>query len=215
MAKKKQLWERQEWDTQVGFKYFHTYYLSQVGRRSLNKAYRDNRTEIGQKPDRDLEAPSAWRNWFQARNYSGKKIKRAVTWTKRAEAFDDYCAEHNIDQWVKRREEVRQDDWELGEDMRRLSAAILAEGPSYLRQRRRFVKGKPAKGGEEAIPDRVIITLALDVNAAVKAGKLGSDLQRLAAEMATERPEGKFDIREHVRIIIPDNKRGDRGEEDG
>ena len=210
MAKKKKinLWERQEWDTQTSFNYFHTYYLSQMGGRSLNKAYRDYRLHIGDKPDMKTVAPSAWRNWFKAMNYSGKKIKGAATWEKRAEAFDDYCAENNIDQWVKRKEAVRQDDWQLGEDMRRLATAILAEGPEFLIERERFVKGKSGK------PDTLIVTIALDVNAAVKAGKLGSDLQRLAAEMATDRHEGEFDISQHVIITIPDNKRGDRGEED-
>lgn len=214
MVKKKQLWERQEWDSRASFQYFHTYYLSQIAPRSLDKAYRNYREDKGEKPGSKKDATPAWRNWFQAKNYSGKKIKNAVGWTGRAEAFDDWCAENNIDQWIERREAVRQDDWQLGEDMRKLASAILEEGPSYLKQRRRLVKGTPAKDGKPETPDRVIITLALDVNAAVKAGKLGSDLQRLAAEMATDRIEGEFDVREHVVIIIPDNKRGDRGEDE-
>lgn len=211
MAKKKKLWERQKWDTQASFRYFHEYYLSQIGRRSLNEAYRKYRLQTGDEPVRHKRAPSAWRNWFQGKNFSGKKIPGAVTWTKRAEAFDDYCAEHNIDQWVKRREEVRKEDWLLGEGLRELATAILDEGPSFLIQKRKFVKGKKARGDEPATPDRVIITLALNVNAAVKAGGLASKLQRLAAGMEDDRLPSEFDILQQVTVVLPDNLRGDRG----
>ena len=206
MAKKKKvkLWERQPWDTQGSFTNFHTYYLSQVGARSLDKAFRECRLQTGDKPSTQKRASKAWRNWYQGKNYSGKEIAGAVGWARRAKAFDDFCAKNNINQWIARREKVRQDDWILGEEMRELATAILAAGPGFLKRRKRTVKGKDGK------PDKVYITLALDVNAAVKAGKLGSDLMRLAAGMETGNIKGELDITEHVKIFLPENDRGDR-----
>lgn len=210
MAKKKKtpLWERQEWDSRASFNYFHKYYLSQIAPRSLNKAYRMARSDKGIKEASNKHAPGAWKNWHTAKNYSGKSIKGAVGWLDRANAWDDHCAKHDIDQWEKRRKEVREQDWKIGKDLRDLAVEILEHGPNYIIERHRTVRGNKDQ------PDQIIITLALDINAAVKAGKLGSDLQRLAAEMATDRHEGEFDIREHVKIIIPDNQRGDRGEDE-
>lgn len=208
MAKKKELWERQSWDTQASFSRFHKYYLSQASPRSLNKAYRRYRTDTGQKQDRKKEASAAWRNWFRGKNYRGKGITGAIGWAKRATAFDDYCAQHDVDKWIERREKVRHEDWLLGEDLRELATSILEEGPSFLIQRTKFRKGK------DGDPDKVIITLALDINAAVKAGGLASKLQRLAAGMETENLAGEFDILQQVKVILPDNLRGDRGVED-
>ena len=215
MAKKKrELWERQKWDTRYSFTYFHTYYLSLVPPRSLDKAYRIYRLQKGDKPTTQIRATKAWRNWYQAKDYGGNEIEGAVGWLKRAEAFDKYCEEHNIDQWIERREKVRQEDWLLGEDLRGIATAILEEGPSFLIQKRKFVRGKKAKGDDPGRPDRVIITLALDLNAAVKAGGLASKLQRLAAGLETENLAGEFDILQQVKVILPDNLRGDRGVDD-
>lgn len=207
MAKKKQLWERQPWDTQASFNYFHTYYLSQVPPRSVNKAYRMAQADKGKTVDRKLEASRGWRNWSMGLNYSRKEIKGAVSWAERAFAFDEFCAANNIDQWIEKREQVRQEDWLLGEKMRALVHEIIDEGPNFIIQRRKVTKGKDGN------PDRVIITLALDVNAAVKAGGLASKLQRLAAGMETENLGGELDIQNYV-VILPDNERGDREVED-
>ena len=206
--KKPPLWERQEWDTRASFTYFYNYYLLQLPPRSLNRGYRNYRTDIGQIQDRKTEAASAWRNWFKARSYSGKKIKGAVGWARRANVFDDYCAKHNIDQWIARREQVREKDWNIGSDLRELAIKILGHSPNYIIEKQRIVKGGKGK------PDKIIITLALDVNAAVKVADLASKLQRLAAGMETENLVAEFDILQQVRVVLPDNLRGDRGVND-
>lgn len=200
MAKKKELWERQKWDTQASYKYFHTYYLSQTPPRSVGKAFRKMRADKGIKEGKQKGASGSWRNWAQAKNRKSKKIKGAIKWSERAKAYDDFMFEQNRDEWEERREKVRQDDWDLGKGLREIAMSIVKEGPGFLVQRRKHIKGK---GGE---PDRVIITIALDVNSAVKAGGLASKLQRLASGLETERIIDDSEKSFHVTIEKNENK---------
>ncbi len=189
--KKKPLWERQAWDTQASFNHFHRYYLSQEPPRSVGKAFRNMRADKGIKEDKQKGAPGSWRNWSQAKNRKDKKIKNAIGWSERAMAYDDFLASQDVDEWVERRNEIRQQDYKMGENLRELASAILEHGPDFIIEREKFVKGNKGK------PDQLIITIALDVNAAVKTADLASKLQRLAAEMETERTKG-----EHEHVIL-------------
>ena len=183
--KKKELWERQKWDTDASFRYFQTYYLSQTPTRSVGKAYRNARLEKGVKEDKQKSAPGAWQNWAQAKNYKGKKIKNAATWAERANAYNDHLASQDIDIWAEKREQVRRDDFEMGATLRGLAAEILETAPEYVTETTRIVKGKSGK------PDQIVITRSININDAVKSADLASKLQRLASGLETERTKGE------------------------
>ena len=182
--KKNQLWERQEWDTKGSFKYFHEFYLSQKAPRSLNKAYRMARAKKGIEEASNKTAPGAWKHWFAGKDYRGKAIKgkgKVVGWMERALAFDDSLARQDTKEWAKARKKIREDDYETGEALRAVADEILEHGPNYIKENRRFVKGTKGQ------PDQLIITLALGVGDAVRAAEAGSKMQRMAAEMDTDR----------------------------
>jgi len=182
-------WERQPWDTQASFERFHRFYLAQESPRSLNEAYRRYRSETGQKPARGIEAPGSWRQWFRGQNSGGKRIPGALTWEERADAYDDHVAERERRRWESRRRGIREEDYQHGTRLRALSDQMLAQTPQFLKTTRRLVKGQ---GGQ---PDREVITVALDGTFLLRTVKLASDLQRLAAEMATEQTEVSADVR--------------------
>lgn len=107
-------------------------------------------------------------------------------WKKRVAAQKDMDEAERAALWAQRRLEVQEKDWEQSEKLRGLAGKILDEGPLFIKQQRRFVKG------EEGKPDQVIITMALNGALGVKAAEAGSKLARLAAEMETGRE--KIDI---------------------
>ncbi len=198
MAKKKELWERQKWDTPASFKAFARY-LSQEVPRTVNKAWRDSE-KAGGKEVVKKNANSRWRNWSNAINRKGKKFKGAYTWLERANAYDDYQAWLDRDVWEKRRAELREKEWGIGGKLHDLATGILEEGDNFLKTRRQFVKGKEGK------PDQVIITVALDANLAVKAANIASKLQRLAAGLETSKQT--LELKHIIEILteLPDSE---------
>ncbi len=175
----KELWERQKWDTQASFKAFHKFYLSQDAPRTVNRGYQDHQKSIGKKQVKK-NAPGRWRNWSNGLTLKGKKIRGAYTWLDRANAYDDYQAWLDRDVWEKRRAELREKEYALGDDLHNLAASILAEGDNFLKSTKKFVAGTDGE------LDQIIITVALDANLAVKAAGMSSKIKRLAAGMETD-----------------------------
>lgn len=178
--KKAQLWERQPWDTDKSFFVFHIYYLPQEPPRSLNEAYKAYRFQSGVKqvPKR---APGVWQKWYRGENSRGKKIPGAANWEERANAWDDHQAHADMEEWEKRRKQVRELDWELGQELRDLATRMLKESPNFLQGKRRFIKGRDGQ------PDQEIITVAIKAEMLPKLAEIASKLQRLAAGEPTER----------------------------
>jgi hypothetical protein len=94
-------------------------------------------------------------------------------------------------EWDARRRWVREQDWEQGQALRELAGRILAEGPNFLKTRR-----KVTKDGRE------IVTVALDAGLAVRAAEKGSQLQRLGAEMETERQKVVLALEKEIDAIL-------------
>jgi hypothetical protein len=172
------LWERQSWDTEASWDRFHRFYLVQDAPRSLNEAYRRYRSEQGQDKVSENEAPGTWRKWFRGQDSTGKVIPGATTWEERAQAWDNHQAELDRQRWEERRQAVREQDWALGDDLRKLAAEMLKQAPRFVKGSRSVIKGK------DGSPDREVVTMELTIDALFKAAKLASDLQRLAAEIA-------------------------------
>lgn len=203
MAKKKrQIWERQPWDTPASFAAFHDHYLPQMPPRSLVKAFRRSRREKGAKGV-VKKLPGNWQRWSLGYNSKGKKIKGAIKWADRARAWEDHLANLDIDTWAARRKEIREEDWKAGEELRDLYHRIMDETPNFVIQKRKFVKG------EGSAPDQIIITLALDGHLMIKTLEVSSKLQRLAAEMKTEdgRDKAVFPFLELIEAIDEADRR--------
>lgn len=193
-AKKKKLWERQEWDTGASFKAFHNYYLPQFPPRSLVKAYKIYRESKGADKGKIKQASGTWRKWAVGRNSADKKIRGSIAWKKRAAALDDYFAAQDIDKWEERRDQVRQDDWEMGAQLRELVKEILDTAPEYVIEKTKIIKGAKGK------PDQIVITRSIDVHAAIRAADSASKLQRLASGLETDRIVDDSEKSFHVTI---------------
>jgi hypothetical protein len=129
-------------------------------------------------------------------------------WQPRLAAYREERQKADQAVWEQRRAAVREADWQAGEALRDLAAQVLAQTPQFVKTARRLVKG--GKG----VPDREVITLALDGTFLLKTLDLASALQRQAAEVlpATQRHEhsgaGGGPIQHsQVTIYLPDNGR--------
>jgi hypothetical protein len=114
---------------------------------------------------------------------------KKYSWVDRVERADKLQRFADDEEWRERRMELREGEWELSTDLIELTKEILAQAPNFVKSKRKFV---PGKNGE---PDREIITAALDLYLAVKAGETASKLGRLAAGMETE------NVNANVRVI--------------
>jgi hypothetical protein len=126
------------------------------------------------------------------------KLSTLFTWSAR------HAWQQRLAAYREERQKVDQAVWE----QRDLAAQVLAQTPQFVRTARRLVKG--GKG----VPDREVITLALDGAFLLKTLDLASALQRQAAEVlpATQRHEhsgaGGGPIQHsQVTIYLPDNGR--------
>lgn len=98
--------ERQPWDSQPGepnefFKRFRRY-LTLPGKRSLLAAYNCERVEKGRK--RTTTYPDNWRNaYLQWR------------WAERAAHWDGYNQTLELEEWRRKRRQLREQEWELAQ----------------------------------------------------------------------------------------------------
>ena len=99
-------------------------------------------------------------------------------WVARVQRWDEIQQEKMQQLWLERKVQVREADWEHGRKLRQLAADILAEAPEFVRE-----SITPQDDG------KVIIVKALDVHALEKIEALASKLERLAAEMETNRTD--------------------------
>jgi hypothetical protein len=212
VANSRPLWERQPWDSASSFAAFQVWLLQAERPRSLDAAYRVHVGRESYASGTPLRASNAWRRWYQGRDPKGERRLRngrpVPTWSDRAQAYDDHLAELDRQKWEQRRAEVRESDWLAGVELRDLAAQVLAQSPQFVKTARRLVKG--GKG----VPDREVITLALDGTFLLKAIGLASELQRQAAEVIppTQRLEhtgadGGPIQHSQVTIYLPDNGR--------
>lgn len=95
-----ELWKRQAWDTSASYRAFADFYLPQDAPRSINQAFRLCK---GYPKDAAKAAPGVWRNWAQGKDPKGRSIPGAISWEKRAQAWDDYQKELAFEQETKER----------------------------------------------------------------------------------------------------------------
>lgn len=93
----------------------------------------------------------------------------------------------------QRRRELIEAEWNQSRTLKNLSDTILAQAPNFIKTSRRVIKGSPKVVDQQGrvldpgTPEREVITMALDLNLAIKAATTGSSLGRLATNMITEK----------------------------
>lgn len=173
-------WERQKGERNLWYDRFERFRLMGPT-RSLRALYGAERAARGDAGRHSL--PSSW-----------SRAVETWQWVARAEAWDQAERERVQAEWRERQDSIRAADYGAGQELRALAGKILAEGPKFVRAtRRRVDRGRPRvvdkKGNvlEPGEPEREVVTLALQVGAALKALDLGSKLERQAADMAPPR----------------------------
>jgi hypothetical protein len=106
----------------------------------------------------------------------------SYAWQKRLEAWTVERGQRDQALWEQRRRELREADWQTGEKLREQANAALDQVPQFLKTTRRVVRAK----GQ---PEREVITMGLKLGEVAGAAEIASKLQRLAAEMPTERQQ--------------------------
>jgi hypothetical protein len=125
------IWERQPWDTDRSYSYFRDFFLPlEPKERSLAEAYRRYRSSQGYGKVDTAQVPGSWANWYRGANIHGKKPKNSVyehalSWAKRAEAYDQYLWQQEQDIWISRRRKLKEQEWDLGERLIRRAEDML------------------------------------------------------------------------------------------
>ncbi|MFZ6029964.1 MAG: hypothetical protein ACOYYS_19800 [Chloroflexota bacterium] len=150
----------------------HDYAFMGPGRslRKLCEQYKQRATQSIKPPSARLPTLMNWSMEFAW-------VARVATWQKQIDAEIEL-------KWAERREQQRIEEWKLRDELLKLVHAQLAEGPKFLKSKRRVIK----ETGQE------IITLAFDNTFLSKNIELVVKLGRLAANMETERQAHEVNI---------------------
>lgn len=105
-----------------------------------------------------------------------QKWAKEFEWHKRSAEFDLKVMKYDEKQWLARRRVLQEENWQIGEQMRRTALEMLALAPKFVKQRRNFIPG------DGTTPDREIITLALDAGMIPKLATAAADLQQRAID---------------------------------
>lgn len=168
----KPLWERQAWDTPMGFEFFR-YYLNQEAPRSLLKAYNEfRRSKMGQNRAKDSRyVPGTYRNIAQGKTGRGISKIGAVDFKTRALAWEDHIASLEREKWKDRKLELQETEWKIANELLDKAKLMLAFP---------IVEQLSADGMTLIRPADWKLRDIMPV------AQLGSQLARLAAGMETE-----------------------------
>ncbi len=114
-------------------------------------------------------------------------------WVARVDAWTKIQQEREQAEWEDRRRQIRQQDWEHGQQLRELADTILEAAPAFVKRREKTDKGETRVRREETGDGEVtitktrvdtrIVTVALDGHLLTRLEKLASDLGRLSSEV--------------------------------
>lgn len=170
---------REEWDrlpeeSRVAYAAFCYYYVLPPLQRSIDAAWRKFQAEpkeppadrtrnvrinklggVGKLPYQPTPPPPPPTNPFAPGNWRQWSSKH--DWVRRADAWDDHVADLKEDEWIERREQLRQMDWDLGMELRAIVHEGLIVSRDFIRRR---VVNIPADEGQ---PAQTIITEQFDI----------------------------------------------------
>src|SRR5574341_366857 len=192
------LWERQPYDTEASYHAFVTYFLPQEPPRMLTVAYRrywqEKRfqellegyegvisSEIrataqlkAQQEAADKVASGTWQMWSRGNAHGGAKIPGAVSWEKRANAYDHYQSAKVMKTLEKRRLEARIETADLGKLLRE-RAMIAARTLVPVTQKTQDKDGRQV----------VIIKTRISPGEIARLAQVGVELERLGLGEST------------------------------
>lgn len=179
-------WERQETDTPASFAAFSKYFLTQTPPRNLTEAYRQYCADTGKKVGEKITKPvRIWRSWYEDGD-----------WRERAAKLDDVHLKKDVIDWGKEQTRIRTDDLKAGQKLREVARKILKNFEKFITSSTRMVRGESVRteteqDGTKIIKitrvDKQIITVALDARLAIRALEAATKLERVAAEMITDK----------------------------
>ena len=190
-------WERQSWDTSASFQAFRVY-LEQEAPRSVVEAYRQ---KTGKEKAKVSQAPGGWNNWAGGKDYKGDPIPNALTWAKRAEAWDDYLAAQDALRWEQRRAEQREREWQGGQSLFE-RAEQIAKLPYMRGKKSDYVLVTPEMVGQEIATTTTVEPLNVSAKDEATLRQTASKLGRLAAGMESDRQTLVLQMEKEVETLL-------------
>jgi hypothetical protein len=172
-----QIWEKQPYDSESGYRYFLAYYIqSESKTRSYIQAYNEYRAERKKKPVESI--PGNWRLWCSGVDKKGKRVEGRHTWAERYEAYEKFLSEEkrkalhgkileDASNWAAMQESALEDERDFADRIYKVAEAML-KFPLFNR------RTKVMEGGTQLIIEPAGWKLA-DISTLLR---LASDLKR-------------------------------------
>lgn len=193
----RELWKRQEWDTPASYSAFAGYYLTQDPPRSVDQAYR---LQKGYSQGTQKRATGCWRNWSQGKTANGQPISGAISWEKRANAWDDFQKQLAFEQETK-----------LRLAKRRQRRALLDKGMYNIMKM--VEKLDPDQFNPKALESPDLVKAAASLTSALKT--ISDQMRAEYDDQPTQNVQHSGQITTKtapvVKVYLPDNGRNDRG----
>ncbi len=198
-------WERQPWDTSASFQAFRLY-LGQEAPRAVDGAYRKwyaerNGLQTSDERVAGKRATGLWQNWSRGRKHDGNPILNALTWAKRAEAWDDHLAAQDAQRWEQRRAEQREREWQGGQSLFE-RAEQIAKLPYMRGKKSDYVLVTPEMVGQEIATTTTVEPLNVSAKDEATLRQTASKLGRLAAGMESDRQTLVLQMEKEVETLL-------------
>jgi len=162
---------------------------------------------------------------IKAPHHKWYTIAKKWRWEDRASAYDLMLAEEDEKRWVKRRNKVKDLEWDRAAKIDEIVEETLEkEAHTFITSKKRFEKGKPTikdengKILEKGTPSKEILILGYDAKAVVTMSKHAAKLRRDATGLATETIAHRYvdELEEHqiTEWLLENKVRIDDGKEE-
>ena len=186
MSDEVKVWERQPYDTLTSFQAFTRFYLPQDNPRSVAEAFRRYQSQNGIDSSATIRAPGQWQRWSRAWNDKDQRKPDSMTWSERAEKYDDFMSAKRLADLEKRRDALLEQEWVQSVSLFKLAQEIVSRGGDFITTKRRVIKAEYDKDGKQLTPEREIIVTSLNIAVAMRALEVGDKLARLSLGEPTE-----------------------------
>jgi hypothetical protein len=182
-----ELWERQPWDTDLGYKVFQLW-LKQDLPRNLDSAWREYKQQEYTPSGVRLKAPS-----YIKAMYDGHMTSQitgeypTIGWEERVRKYDIDRQRKELVVWAERQRTVRNNEWDLADQLLKMAKKML-DWPIY----EQFFEEGEFEG--EKVQYLIIKPLKWGARDIAAIAKVASDLMRLSAEMVQGRYKMEMSI---------------------
>lgn len=182
-----ELWERQSWDTDLGYAVFQIW-LKQDSPRNLDSAWRTYKQQEYTPSGRRLTAPS-----YIKQMYDGMMTSQVIGeypktgWEERVRKYDIERQRQELVMWAERQRTVRRNEWDLADQLLNMAKQML-EWPIY----EKFFEEGEFEG--ETVQYLIIKPIKWGARDIASIAKIASELMRLSAEMVQGRYKMELSI---------------------